>query len=435
MKKAVERQANLLLDKTNKILQADARYILKGGFWITLGQALSSASAFILSIAYANWLTPETYGTYKYVLSLMSILSIPTLTGMGTAVAQAVARGQEGSLLFALKVKIKWGLLSSLASLAVAGYYYLNDNATLGSAFLLASFFIPFIESFGIYDSLFHGRKQFRLTTIYYASAQLLATSAILITSFFNQTLMFILLAYFIAWTLARGILLRHALVKYRPNTETSAETISYGKHLSMINAFNTIANYLDKVLLFQFAGAATLAVYSIIQAPVDQLRSLSSRGISLLAFPKYATKNPSDLKDHVNTWTKRALIALAVTAIFYVLLIPLVFPLIFPAYAKDVWYSQIAALGLIPLASFIPYTALSARAMKKQLYYFNFSSAAFQILTIVTLGYWFGLIGIIVARISARFFDLAISWSLVQTGHTTLLTQVEITPTKTPKV
>ena len=71
-----------LLRWSEKWTKTDMIYLARGGFWLTLGQVISSLSAFLLAIAFANLLPKETYGEYKYILSIASILAIPTLTGM-----------------------------------------------------------------------------------------------------------------------------------------------------------------------------------------------------------------------------------------------------------------------------------------------------------------------------------------------------------------
>ena len=97
-----------ILRKSEKYTKTDMVYLAKGGFWITAGQAISSGSIFLLAITFANLIPQETYGTYKYVLSITGILSILTLRGMDTTVLQAIARNFEGVLLPVLKTKIKW---------------------------------------------------------------------------------------------------------------------------------------------------------------------------------------------------------------------------------------------------------------------------------------------------------------------------------------
>ena len=69
----------------------DLKYFASGGFWTTLGQGINAILAFALTIAFANMIPKETYGIYRYILSIAGILNIFTLKGMNTAVVQAVA--------------------------------------------------------------------------------------------------------------------------------------------------------------------------------------------------------------------------------------------------------------------------------------------------------------------------------------------------------
>ena len=124
-----------LLRRSEKYTKTDMVYLFKGGSWLTLGNIISSVSALLLTIAFANLITKETFGSYKYILSFVGILSIPTLFGMGTAVVRAVARGHEGSLISALKMKIRWGFWGSLIGILLSGYYYFQGNGILAIAF------------------------------------------------------------------------------------------------------------------------------------------------------------------------------------------------------------------------------------------------------------------------------------------------------------
>ncbi|PIR45693.1 MAG: hypothetical protein COV09_00045 [Candidatus Vogelbacteria bacterium CG10_big_fil_rev_8_21_14_0_10_50_13] len=284
-------QERLILGRASRLFKVDMGYLFHGGFWITVGQVVSSLSAFILAIVYANWLSPETYGTYKYVISVIGILSIPTLSGLSTAVSKAVVEGNEGSFRYAVKVKLKWGLLASAGGLVLAGYYFFNQNTELALAFLLSALFIPLLEGFNLYDSFLYGKKLFRTASWYYVIGQVFTTTLMVGAAYFRPTLAMILIGYLVGWSLVRFLLLRRTFNRFRPNNQVDPAVVPYGKHLTAIKAFNVFASYLDKVLLFQFVGAGPLAIYSITQAPLDQIRSLTSRGISLLAFPKYAAK------------------------------------------------------------------------------------------------------------------------------------------------
>src|SRR3989338_1976898 len=128
---------------SERYTKTDMVYLASGGFWLTLGQIISSAATFGLAIAFANLLPKETYGTYKFILSIAGILSVLTLPGMMTALTQAVARGFEGSVIPALKLRVRWGMLAGLGNLVVATYYYFNGNTKLTISFLIVAAFLP----------------------------------------------------------------------------------------------------------------------------------------------------------------------------------------------------------------------------------------------------------------------------------------------------
>ena len=161
---------------SQKYTQTDMVYLARGGFWLVLGQTITSLAALALTLALANLLSIKTLGTYRYVLSIAGILAIPTLSGMNTALLQAVSRGKEGSLISILKTKLKWGSLATLGSIGVAGYYFLQGNNTLALAFLIISLFIPLMNTFIIYESFLQGKKRFDIQNKYRIITQILAT-------------------------------------------------------------------------------------------------------------------------------------------------------------------------------------------------------------------------------------------------------------------
>src|SRR5437868_5720048 len=107
METANEDQNKWLL-KLERLLKTDIQYLIKGGSWLGVNQILSSLIAFALSLAFANLLAPGTYGVYKFILSVATILTIPTLPGIDAAVNRAVARKFEGTMIVGMKTKLRW---------------------------------------------------------------------------------------------------------------------------------------------------------------------------------------------------------------------------------------------------------------------------------------------------------------------------------------
>jgi O-antigen/teichoic acid export membrane protein len=405
MKKHIERlkvKTHNFLRWTEQYTKTDMVYLAKGGFWLTLGQIVSSLSAFLLSLAFANLLPKETYGNYKYILSIVGILTIPTLSGMGTAITQAVARGYEGSLIPALKTKIRWGLLGGLASLILAGYYFYQDNTTLTISFLISAVFLPFMDSFGIYDALLQGKKLFDISTKYFIISQIIAIASLVTVLFFTQNLFLIIFTYFASWTLMRFIFLKLTLKNFPLNQNQDPSTISYGKHLSLMGIISTIANYLDRLLIFHYLGAAEVAIYSIAIAPPEQIKSFLSI-LDTLVFPKFSKKNINEIKSGIRDKFIK-LVFLGVLIIGgYILIAPFLYKIFFPKYSESVFYSQLFALSMLNLPFFLFGATLKAKAKIKEQYIVNFIMPLLQIGLMTLFIVWQGILGLIISRIIIR--------------------------------
>jgi len=398
----IKKKAKEILLWSQKYTKTDMVYLARGGFWLTLGQGISSISSFLLAIAFANLLPKETYGTYKYILSIASILAIPTLSGMGTAVTQAVARGYEGSLIPALKTKIRWGLLGGLASLILAGYYFYQGNTTLTISFLISAVFLPFMDSFGIYDSLLQGRKLFDISTKYFIISQIIAIASLIAVLFFTKNLFLLLFTYFTSWTLMRFIFFETTLKKFPPNPNQDPQTISYGKHLSLMGIIGTIASYLDRLLIFHYLGAAEVAIYSIAIAPPEQIKGFLGL-LDTLVFPKFSEKKINEIKSGIRDKFIK-LVFLGVLIIGgYILIAPFLYKIFFPKYSESVFYSQLFALSMLNLPFFLFGATLKAKAKIKEQYIANFIMPFLQIGLMTFFIIWQGILGLIIARIIIR--------------------------------
>ncbi len=395
-----------LLRWSEKYTKTDMVYLARGGTWLTGGQIIATASSFLLAITFANLLSKETYGIYTYILSIVGILSIPTLSGMAVAAIQAVAHGYEGSLMPIVRTKIRWGLLGSLASLILAGYYYFLGNTTLAISFLIVAGFLPIMEAFSLYDALLQGRKIFGVSVKFYVINQIIAVASLISAIFFTGNLFIILLAYFVPWTLIRFIFLKIVLKKFSPNQKQDPQTISYGKHLTLMGIIGTVASYLDQLLIFHYLGAAELAIYSFALAPTEQIKnSLSS--ITTLALPKFSQRSKEEIKKTIMGKVLRYALLIAVITVIYILAAPLVYKIFFPKYLDSVFYSQILAVSLISVSALLPSSALQAQMTKKKLYVFSTVASLLQIVLMAVFIYFYGLMGAVLARILARFFNL----------------------------
>jgi O-antigen/teichoic acid export membrane protein len=405
----------VLLKWLERYTKTDMIYLTKGGFWLGLGQIVASGSAFLISIAFANLLAPETYGVYKYILSVASLISITTLSGMDSAIIQSTAKNFDGSFIPAVKEKMKWGTLGSLISLLVGGYYYFSGNITLSIAFAVVALFMPFAESLDMYNSFLFGKKLFSVQVIYSTIKKIFALLLMVGVLLLTHNIYVIVFAYFLAIVLPNTFLIKDTLKKYKQNDNIDPGVIKYGKSLSAVYVISTILSELDKILVFHYVGAADLAVYTLAVAPTDQMKGIL-KNLNSLAMPKFSEKGIFDIKKTV--WHKIFVLAgsMMVLITIYILLAPIFYKLFFPRYTASIPYSQILSISLIPvtISSFI-YTILESQKAEKQIYQYNLYSNLFGILILIPLVSLYGIWGAITARLLIRTVGMGIAGTLIR--------------------
>jgi O-antigen/teichoic acid export membrane protein len=397
------------LRKTQKYTGTDNVYLAKGGFWLTSGQIISAFASFLLAIAFANLLDPAVYGNYKYILSLMGILGIFCLPGMGTAITQAVARGLEGDLAKGFKEKIKFGVLGSLASISLGIYYFVQGNTILPIPLLLIAIFLPLMQASQIYGALLIGRKLFSYNARYSILSHILSVLSIIITLFATKNLIWLIAVYLISYTLFNSFFYFFVKSKFQPNAKGDPETIAYGKHLSLIGILDQINFYLDKILVFHFLGATELAIYAFAITPPEQIKGIL-KNINFLALPKFSQKTGKEIKKTIfKKMAKLSFLFLLIVTI-YIFIAPFIYKIFFSQYSESILYSQIFAVSIITIPALLALSVLQSQKMVKTIFKFKLFTGIFQMTIILFSVYFYGLIGLIVARVIVRFITLIIS-------------------------
>lgn len=377
-------------------------YLAKGGFWLGVGQIFSSISTFLLAVVFANSIAQDAYGIYKYILSITGILMVLSLRGIDHAVLQAVTRGFEGVLIPGLKTRIRWGILSTLGSLGISIYYYTHGNINFAFLFLIASIFLPFFESFGLYHAFLDGKKMFKQSVVSRTATQIVCALILTVCLFFTKNLFIILFTYFGSWTVCNIFFFVFTIKKNPPNQQNDAATIPYGKHISAVNILDALVTSIDGLLIFQYLGPVKLAVYTFALAPVSQIRSLFSK-IPTLIIPKLSMRSATEIDTVLK---KRIFILFIIGLLFsvsYSLMAPIFFKLFFPAYFDSIFSSQLFSLSIaLALPQTLFGAAIGAKLTlipKKMIYIANVPGIVFIVSLFMFIGS-LGINGVILSRL-----------------------------------
>ncbi len=407
MIKKIKKFAYQFLLKSQSFTKSDNIYLVKFGSYLTLGNILTTLIGFITATAFARYLPKEIYGQYRYILSIVALIAIFTLPGMNSALMRSIARGFEKTIQIAGRTKLKWGLLASLTALGWAIYYYTKDNPAFFVSFLIVALVYPLIESKRIYQQYLDGRKRFDARVKYKFLSQLFLSIGLIAAIFYSNNLILIILIYFIIELLSTNFFYRKTLKKYPFNNKTDNETISYGKHLSLMSVIPSISQHIDKIILFSLLGPAQLAVYSFAIAPIRYLRT-PLEIIKDLARPKLSAREKKIIKKELpKKIAKISFTLLPLLIILYIIIAPYFFELFFPQYNDSVFFSRIFALDLLVFPASMMQLSMQAQKATKELYKLNVIIPTIKIILLVLLAPFYGIMGIIIARLAANFINV----------------------------
>src|SRR3989344_3066147 len=234
-----QKVAETLFLKLSRFLGTDARYLMRGSFWLIIGSVVGMLIGLLLSMTYARYLPKETYGSYRYVLSIISIVGIFSLPSFGTTITRSAARGFDGTFRKLSRIMFFSSFGISIVCMSVAAFFFFRNQKELTFAFAVAALFIPFVEGLGGWRAYLDGKKQFRNKTVYNITTQIvygLPMAAAVISSYaFGLTLTLALLVgtYMLTHALPNVYFYFRTLRIIPPHAPEEPGSIRHALHLS----------------------------------------------------------------------------------------------------------------------------------------------------------------------------------------------------------
>jgi O-antigen/teichoic acid export membrane protein len=397
---------------SEKHTQTDMVYLAKGGFWLIISQVISSLASLVLVIAFANLISAELYGNYRYIISIIGMLSAATFPGINSMAIKSVANGDEDTFWKLLKKRGVWSLASTGASLLLSLYYQINGNTNLSTILVIVAIAIPLSSVVGMYSAFLNGKKDFRRLAQWSTLARLVVTASFIIILPFVDSLFALFLLYFIPEMLVESffliILYRRKTSKIPAERSNIKKLTKFGFHLSLMEVLKTIAGQADKILIFHYLGAAELAIYTIATTAPSQIKSVL-QNISTLAWPKFSSAKEENIRTTLPAKLfKLELIIIGLVAIYWIAA-PFLFPIFFPKYASAVFISQIYSLSLLFFPRTFFSTAMTAQLKQKEMYAIRIFAPIIRITVFaIALPFW-GLWGAIIGSIISSILTAVI--------------------------
>ncbi len=401
-----------LLRWSEKYTKTDMVYFMQGNFWLIGGRVLATGSGFLLTIAFANLLNPTAFGTYKYVLAIAAVIGAFSLGGMGAAVMRAMAMGERNVVPGVARVNMLWSLPAAIVAAAIAGWYAWNGNIVLSGGILMIALTTPLMNNYGLAKSIYIGMKDFQTLALITIPRNLIAIGVLIGTLFLTQNVLIILTIYFLSNLIASWSGYRYAIKKYgiKDEKENVAETVTFGKHWSVMGTVSQLVGNLDQLMLWHFVGPVALAMYAFASAPVRELKSLTDN-VNTLLFPKYALKTVEEMKETAPLRIKQLLLVSVTMALIYIAAAQILFQTLFPQYMDAVFASQILALGLALQPKNIIEMMLFAQGNVRLRYITTFFAQGARVLLWLILIPLYGFMGAVIGFLIADVLAALSMW------------------------
>ncbi len=397
------------MNLATKHTQIDVPYLVRGGFWSSVDFVVGSILSFVLLYVFANFIPQETFGTYRYILSLVGSLSFVTLTGLNSAVTQAVAKsGNNGVLPYAIKLQLKWNFIFTLLAGGFGVYYFLNGNSLLAYTLWLMAIAFPFDILLNTYGPFLVGKKDFKRATIYGSTTNIIHISALIVAALFSDKIIILLGVYILFRILPNLFFYLKTVRTFKPeplNQSEKKEIFSFARHLSFVHILSILAQHLDKIIVFHYAGAVNLAVYGIATSIPERIRAYF-KNIGGVMLPKISGKTIEEIRPVFYKRIWQGMFLGLAASLIYILATPIIFKIFFPAYLDSVRFSQVFSLILIFI---IPATYFAnvvyGQKMMRVIYLSSMGGNAFRIVLYLILGRLWGIWGVILANLSLYVF------------------------------
>jgi O-antigen/teichoic acid export membrane protein len=397
----MKQQVNALLTKLQKFTRIDLRYLLSGGFFLSLNQVSSALIGLVMTIAFANLISPEAYGTYKYAIATYSLFALAALPGIDTAVLRAISKGHDKSFTAAVRLKAKWSLLGGIAALIYALYNFATDHEALGLLFVLIAVALPFMETGTLFTSYFNAKKLYKRWTLAEIAIQIFSGISLLTTLLISDNIVLLMAAYLLPYAIARVFLL--FLIIPNINTETTEDTEmqKYSASVTIFQILSRLITSIDQIVLFHFIGPASVAIFSIANSIPTRIKGLL-KITGTLAFPKLAQRSGADIyKTLPRKMFFFSLIILGI-CLAYVFIVPILFTYIFPKYHDSIAFSQVLVFFTLSGITY-PFSSFLFAHMKiKENYILAVLSFLAKVVSLFILVPLYGIWGAVVSVLAA---------------------------------
>ena len=112
------------LSRLSKRFNIDLNYFFNVSFWSLLTLFFDSLFGFVFTILLVKSLSATELGTWFWIYSLVSLMTIITLPAANKVLTKSLVEGYINSFFKINKIRLKMSLIASLLVIPIASFFY-----------------------------------------------------------------------------------------------------------------------------------------------------------------------------------------------------------------------------------------------------------------------------------------------------------------------
>lgn len=377
----------------------------KDALLITSSQIIGFAVSLVTLPIILSRLSLEDYGALQFALAIQAWLLLLTAGNITLGSKKGIAQNKDGTFLFAFFYRAKFFVAVTLLSLVISAILFLFQKNTISIILVILSGYtllgyLPQVS----YAELLVGKKDFKSFFIWQTLSSTFISITSMVSAIITKNIFIFAIVQLGATTLTSILALLYVIMKYHlyksyKNGEIDKDCVRYGLKMIPAEVLLGTSNQLSNFIIGPFFGLSNLAVFSIATKIDAAFRGVLRISYNLLYsdFAKEKYENLLEaIKKHLYTIVIFSSIASLVCLVIGVLYIKIFLP---KDYSSAISYVVIFAIAFPAfIIQSLLRTAVDSDFRHKEASLLTFATCFFRIGTILVLGYFFKIIGIVLA-------------------------------------
>ena len=261
-------------------------YFKKNLSWLFGEKVIITLFGLFISISLARYFTPESYGEYSYILSILSLFSIFSTMGIDDLLVRNIIKNNQTGVLLSTSFWIRF-FGSTLSFILIGLFSYFSDDHDVFLLVLIVAISY-FLKPFDVVEAYLKSLEKQHLIAKNIIVSTLFYAICVFIGIYFKLSLKFFILTIVIQAifkSIYYIVLIKNQFALSIFKKSTAKNLINEGWIVLMVSSVSLLNMKLDQVFISKMVGNEDLANYSI-AAKISDAWFLLPTVLSALLFP-----------------------------------------------------------------------------------------------------------------------------------------------------